>query len=114
MTRLVPFALSGFSLLPPKRAKWRNVSFSHVIYHTMDSEKVVKLNPNVSVTLKHLREQQGLNTVEMAKRLGISREEYSRAENGKPPKWMKKASTFFEACFEAGYLPNQVKLDTTK
>jgi DNA-binding XRE family transcriptional regulator len=87
-----------------------DVSFSHAIYHTMDSGKFVKLNPDVSVTLKQIREQQGLNTVEMAKRLGISREEYSRAENGKPPKWMKKASVFFETCFEAGYLPNQVKL----
>jgi transcriptional regulator with XRE-family HTH domain len=76
----------------------------------MKVTKVVNFDPDVSVTLKQIRDQQGLNTVEMAKRLGISRQEYSRAENGKPPQWMKKASVFFETCFEAGYLPNQVKL----
>ena len=80
----------------------------------MKVTKVVNFDPDVSVTLKQIREQQGLNTVEMAKRLGISREEYSRAENGKPPKWMRKAAIFFETCFEAGYLPNQVKLSDSQ
>jgi len=76
----------------------------------MERYKVVKLDPTVSVTLKEMRESQGLNTVQMAERLGISREEYSRAENGRPPKWMLRAARFFEESFRLGYLPNQIRL----
>lgn len=76
----------------------------------MSAYKVVKLDPTVSVTLREMRESQGLNTVQMAERLGISRQEYSRAENGRPPKWMLKAARFFEESFRLGYLPNQIRL----
>jgi DNA-binding XRE family transcriptional regulator len=66
--------------------------------------------PEVSVTLKELRKKHGLKQWEMADKLGIPRPEYVKAENGDPPVWMGKAVRFFQACFELGYLPENIAL----
>jgi transcriptional regulator with XRE-family HTH domain len=76
----------------------------------MEEYKVVKLDKTVSVTLEEVRNKLGLNKAQMARRLGIDRSEYSRAEHGDAPEWMRKAAIWFEICFEAGYLPDQVAL----
>lgn len=62
------------------------------------------------ITLKELRTSKGLSGNEMAQRLDMPLDEYYRAENGKPPKWMLRAVHLFNTVFEDGYLPSQLKL----
>lgn len=64
----------------------------------------------MTVTLRQLRTQKGLSTKEMSSRLGMPIKEYIRAENGTPPLWMKRAIHFFQACFDLGYLPENIFL----
>jgi transcriptional regulator with XRE-family HTH domain len=76
----------------------------------MKKQTSIKRNPDVSVTLRELRTRHDLTTREMADRLNMPIKEYIRAENGTPPVWMERAITFFQACFELGYLPENVSL----
>jgi hypothetical protein len=46
----------------------------------------------------------------MAERIGMRYDDYRRVEAGYPPAWMFKAVRFFEACFDLGYLPENIYL----
>lgn len=67
------------------------------------------------LTLEELENRKGYNTVQMAKALGMTREDYSRTRNGKPPKWFLKAVKLSGALYDLdGILPTQLKLTEKK
>lgn len=70
-----------------------------------------EFNQKKMLTLRELRQAKNLSGGEMAERLEMPLDEYYRAENGKPPKWMKRAVKLFEVVFEdgSGILPTQLK-----
>lgn len=73
-------------------------------------KELITFNKSVKLTLPELQEKLGLSVSEMARQLGIPRQELSRAINEKPPKWMTKGKRFAEFLEEAGFLPSQIEL----